>query len=330
MNLEFELPQGVHSFRLTSQTGDQKRDHHMQNTIISNGSANWSEHLDDGAQSRNLAAIALAEAMHRARMMPHAEARVAGAQPTPSLSSKARLDVLRKKLKPLYDAIPQDVEGVDLGVVREDKPRLFLDMISFIDVSEESKKFRLIKGGRNGPQVLHETSDETALISRITDYIAERLIVRERILDQGDPVVVGAAHFSRGVTAGIGVHSQSIAPSAEPVVAPVVAAAQFLEVKQAAVHETVKAESLAEAKIEKTPVEEIAPRKVFSQPAQAMPHQTAPMSTTTTIKPAVSPTASRATSSVTRGWWLWPTLAMIIGMGFAAYLLYLYSMSFAS
>jgi hypothetical protein len=324
----------------------------MQDTIISNGSANWSEHLDDGVQSRNLAAIALAEAMHRARMMPHSEARVAAAQPTPSLSPKARLDALRKKLKPLYDAIPQDVEGVDLGVVREDKPRLFLDMISFVDVSEDAKNLRLVKGGRNGPQVLHETADETALIARITDYIAERLIVRERLLDQGDPVVTGATHFSRGVTAGVGLHSTSVEPAVIPA-APLTSAPQNLDVKQVVAsvqeptHDLKKQESLASPTVEKAAVDEIAQPKILAQPVetsqpvqapvasatqaptQALAQQASPVKATTSFKPAAT-SAKRAASNVTRGWWLWPVLAMLVGMGFAAYLLYLYSMSFAS
>jgi hypothetical protein len=324
----------------------------MQDTITSNGSAKWSEHLDDGAQSRNLAAIALAEAMHRARTIPHGEARIAATQPAPSLSPKARLDALRKKLQPLYAAIPQDVEGVDLGVVREDKPRLFLDMISFIDVSEDSKNLRLVNGGRNGPQVLHETADETALVARITDYIAERLIVRERLLEQGNPVVIGAQHFSRGVTAGVGLHSTSMEPIVVPA-APLVSAPQNLDVKQAAsavqepTHDLKKQESAATTTIDKAVAEEIVQQKVLAPsaqtaqplkvpvatvaqaPTQALAHQAAQVKTTTSFKPTGSP-AKHAASNVTRGWWLWPVLAMLVGMGFAAYLLYLYSMSFAS
>jgi hypothetical protein len=314
----------------------------MQNTTTSNGLASWAAYADDGAQSRNLAAIALAEAMQRARTHHSGEKQIV-AEPAPVLvSPKQSLDILRKKLKPLYDAIPQDVEGIDLGIVREEKPQLYLDMVAFVDIAEDGKSYRLVQGGRNGSQVLLETSDDASLIARITDYIAQRLIVRERILEQGDPVVAGAAHFTRGVSAGL---AQSEAVSETYLVPPKMLRVETTDsdaFKKPAVQTPVEQKPLEPAaRIE--PVQEAYPvakeavaatigeprKTVDSGVRAAQPYAKNWPQTTSTRSESFASKFGEKTTGL-NGWWLWPTLAVLLGMGLAAYLLYLYSMSFAA
>ncbi len=135
--------------------------------------------LQESNAKRNQAAIALAEAMARARSTMGAEER---SRADNKLSSSARLEALKHQLAPLYAAIPRDVALFDLGMVSNDKPKLFVDIIAFIEMTADSMAFRFVQETRSGRTVLLETDDEANLREAVTDYIARRLIERERAL----------------------------------------------------------------------------------------------------------------------------------------------------
>jgi hypothetical protein len=134
---------------------------------------------DDTVMDPNQAAIALAMAMNQARMEladregVKSEARTYGA---------ARLETLRKKLAPLYAAIPRDVEMFDLGLVAQDRPRLFIDIIAFIEMNRDQTAYRFLQETRAGRVTLAETGDDKVIIDHVTQYVARRLVERERAL----------------------------------------------------------------------------------------------------------------------------------------------------
>jgi hypothetical protein len=134
---------------------------------------------DDTVMDPNQAAIALAMAMNQARMEladregVKSEARTFGA---------ARLETLRKKLAPLYAAIPRDVEMFDLGLVAQDRPRLFVDIIAFIEMNRDQTAYRFLQETRAGRVTLAETGDDKVMIDHVTQYVARRLVERERAL----------------------------------------------------------------------------------------------------------------------------------------------------
>jgi hypothetical protein len=127
----------------------------------------------------NQAAIALAMAMQKARIEiadregVKQEARSFGA---------AKLEALRRRLVPLYSAIPRDVEFLDLGMVSQDRPRLFVDVLAFVEMTRDQTGFRLVQDTRSGRITLAETQDETAMVEAVTAYIARRLVDREQAL----------------------------------------------------------------------------------------------------------------------------------------------------
>lgn len=154
-------------------------------------------------RDRNMAALALAEAMERMREGSPAPATAStdgSDQKGQRLGSMRKLESLRTKLEPLFAAIPPDAEGFDLGFVTESKPRLFVDMLSHVSVDPESGAFRFVQETRNGRRLLMETLDEDVLLSRITDHVAERLLARERALEavEAEPVPQPASGSSEG------------------------------------------------------------------------------------------------------------------------------------
>jgi hypothetical protein len=179
---------------------------------------------------RNQAAIALAEAMSRAREL----ARVVD---VPRASSKAlkaaRLETVRQQLAPLYAAIPRDVELFDLALVSSDKPKLFVDIIAFIELTPDDT-FRFVQDTRTGRTVLLETDDETTLRDAVTDYIARRLIERERALAATVPVdaPVAPAGIAKPDSIERPMRSDEPRPVADAQAAPAVSAAPFAALPQ--------------------------------------------------------------------------------------------------
>jgi hypothetical protein len=127
----------------------------------------------------NAAAIALAVAMNKARLEL---ADQNGVKAEAKTFAVARLEALRKALEPLYAAIPPEVDLFDLGLVTQERPRLFVDILAYVEMNRDQSAFRLMQETRGGRVLLAEAADERAMIDEITTYVARRLVDRERRL----------------------------------------------------------------------------------------------------------------------------------------------------
>ncbi len=141
----------------------------------------------DTAVDPHQAAIALAVAMNEARQDMADKANLR----TEALHyGTAKLDALRKRLEPLYAAIPSDVELFDLGLVTPERPRLYVDILSYIEMNRDQTAFRFVQETRTGRITLAETTDEKAIVDDVTRYVAKRLVEREKALATAAPVRV--------------------------------------------------------------------------------------------------------------------------------------------
>ncbi len=333
---------------------------------------------DDMVMDPNQAAIALAMAMNQARMEladregVQSEARTYGA---------ARLEALRRKLAPLYAAIPRDVEMFDLGLVAQDRPRLFVDIIAFIEMNRDQTAYRFLQETRAGRVTLAETGDDKVMIDHVTQYVARRLVERERALaaignfglptpvepvkdtkpapapekqpqpempraasampmtaaeafrqwtrpvqdaapapaieEAARPITESASHDIRKVAASI---SSGPLPSLATTLQPAVTA-----LAAPPAHNRETGETLAYALADtKKPEAVVAPASSLSNVAMA----TAAVATAAASAKVPGSTPAARTRS-TSGWWLWPLLAMLIGVGLGALALYLYAASLA-
>jgi hypothetical protein len=297
----------------------------------------------DTAQSRNLAAIALAEAINRARQQQ-------GTQPAlvqdERSSALIRLRGLRRKLVPLYAAIPQDVELFDLGFVTEEKPRLFVDIIAFVEMGGDLGHYRFMQETRSGRNVMLETDDETLLIARITDYIARRLIDREKAIE----TAANADSATHDMLLPVPVVPKSRPePRPEPSMTAAEAFRQWSSAGKAAVSDTVVSRSASPAepvaivdpvatvtsKDDPHPVRTADPARAaiesaassISEAAQAIRSReasaAAPIPAAT---PVLQPMAA-AIAPRSNAWWLWPLIALLLGIGLGIAALYAYAAS---
>ena len=59
-----------------------------------------------------------------------------------------RLQALESALEPVVDQAPQGLDLFDLALTQSERPRLFLDMIAFVDVAHDKRTYRFFQIGR--------------------------------------------------------------------------------------------------------------------------------------------------------------------------------------
>jgi hypothetical protein len=101
----------------------------------------------------------------------------------------ARLELLNEALNPLFAEIPSEVDLFDRGVSRGDTPRLWIDAVAHIAMGRDKRVYRLLHDTRVGRRVLAESHEIADIVKAVTDYVARRLVERERALDE-DPEFV--------------------------------------------------------------------------------------------------------------------------------------------
>ena len=107
----------------------------------------------------------------------------------------ARLELLREALAPVFADIPPEIDLFDIGLVAGDRPRLFIDMVSFVEMGRDRKLYRFLRDGRHGRAVAAESERTGPIVDVVTAYVARRLVERERLLahDGAEPASAATA-----------------------------------------------------------------------------------------------------------------------------------------
>jgi len=135
------------------------------------------------AASENEAPSPLKSAMHAAR--------IEAAERTSVVvdlrdAEVARLELLIVAIDPPFTEIPPDVDLFDRGISRGDTPRLWIDAVAHVAMGRDKRMYRFLHDTRVGRRVMAESHEIPDLVKAVTDYVARRLVERERALDE-DP-----------------------------------------------------------------------------------------------------------------------------------------------
>lgn len=138
----------------------------------------------------------------------------------------ARLEMLAENLEPVYAQLPDDVDIFDAGVMPGERPRLFIDMIGFVEMGDDKRTYRFVQDTRHGRITVAESEKSDKIVDAITDYIARRMLERERALasdrtieDAARALVAHGGYQQRG-EAGRNAASKRDAARAQKAVAP--------------------------------------------------------------------------------------------------------------
>src|ERR1700761_555136 len=98
----------------------------------------------------------------------------------------ARLELLNEALDPLFAELPPEIELFDRGISRGDTPRLWIDAVAHIAMGRDKRGYRFLADTRIGRKVLAESHEIADIVQAVTNYVARRLVERQRALDE-DP-----------------------------------------------------------------------------------------------------------------------------------------------
>ena len=140
--------------------------------------------------------------MRRARFD---DAERSGAVADLRLARLGRLDVLQDALRPLIAQIPADIDCFDVGIMPGANPRLFIDMIGFVEMGRDPRVYRFLQDTRHGRVVLAESETIEVIVEAATHYVARRLLERDKALasdsDDEPPAAPHAAGSRRPAAA---------------------------------------------------------------------------------------------------------------------------------
>ncbi|HLW90561.1 MAG TPA: hypothetical protein VKS78_04575 [Roseiarcus sp.] len=114
-------------------------------------------------------------------------ARVEGAEQSEAIAELreaeiARLEILEEAIRPIVEQTPGDTDLFDVGLAHGERPRLFIDMIGFVEMAHDRRVYRFLQDTRHGRAIIAESERVDRMVAAITNYIARRLVERERAL----------------------------------------------------------------------------------------------------------------------------------------------------
>ncbi|CAI9413243.1 hypothetical protein ANOBCDAF_02893 [Pleomorphomonas sp. T1.2MG-36] len=96
---------------------------------------------------------------------------------------RARLDLLAEELAGVFSELPADDAYFICKVAGSTPPRLWIDPTTHVVMARDRRSYRFLKDTRLGRLTLHESADLDETADAVTDYIAERLIERDRAVE---------------------------------------------------------------------------------------------------------------------------------------------------
>jgi hypothetical protein len=94
----------------------------------------------------------------------------------------ARLEILNEALDSLFAQVPDQVDLFDRGISQGDTPRLWIDVVAHVLMGRDKRIYRFVQDTRFGRIVIAESHDVAVIVDAVTDYVARRMIERERAL----------------------------------------------------------------------------------------------------------------------------------------------------
>ncbi len=141
--------------------------------------------MEDGSPDKPDAAAALRAALRTARIE---EAERSQALAELRIVEVARLEALQEALAPVLAQVPRDVEMFDCGLVPGPHPRLFIDMLAFVEMAHDRRFYRFVQVTRHARVLLAETEGVEDMVEAVTAYVARRLVEREKALVAAEPL----------------------------------------------------------------------------------------------------------------------------------------------
>jgi len=98
-------------------------------------------------------------------------------------AERARLEMLADELKGVFADVPAEDEQFLFAVAPGTPSRLWIDLTSFVIMGRDRRTYRFLKDTRLGRTVIRESANLGDMADTVTNYVAERIIERERAIE---------------------------------------------------------------------------------------------------------------------------------------------------
>ncbi|MBO6917326.1 MAG: hypothetical protein JJ858_02745 [Rhizobiaceae bacterium] len=120
-------------------------------------------------------------------------------------ADKARLELLAEKLEPIFNDIDKEDDRFDLSISSGAQPRIWIDSVAHVHMGRDRRTYRFVRDSRLGRVIIVESVDAEEVYAHVTNYIADRVIEREKILE-GD-MEVFKDYYARMTNENLGADS---------------------------------------------------------------------------------------------------------------------------
>lgn len=94
-----------------------------------------------------------------------------------------RLELLAEELRPIVEELDPADDRFEFALSQGQRPRLWIDMTSFVAMGADKRTYRLLKDTRMGRIVMAESSDIDKMADLISQYTAEKVLERQQMLE---------------------------------------------------------------------------------------------------------------------------------------------------
>jgi hypothetical protein len=138
--------------------------------------------MDDPHANASDGERGLADALKRARI---AQAERSGVIVDLRAAEIARLEALFDEVQKLVMQVPEVHRSLfEGGMVPGFPPRLWVDILAYVEMARDKRTYRFVRESREERAVLAESTELAVMLDRITDYVAHRIVERERAFDE--------------------------------------------------------------------------------------------------------------------------------------------------
>ncbi|MBO0905388.1 hypothetical protein [Jiella sonneratiae] len=109
-------------------------------------------------------------------------------------ADRARLEILAEELQPIINEIEPGDDFFDFTVSGGSHPRLWVDGTAHVMMARDRRTYRFVRETRIGRLVLVESTEPRVIADRVTDYVAARIVEREKAYAADDLIGISELH----------------------------------------------------------------------------------------------------------------------------------------
>lgn len=112
-------------------------------------------------------------------------------------ADRARLEILAEELHPIVRELDPADDYFDFTISGGSHPRLWIDGTANVMMARDRRTYRFVRETRIGRLTLAESTEPRTIADRVTDYVAARIVEREKAY-AADDVMGGEDAYQNG------------------------------------------------------------------------------------------------------------------------------------